>query len=221
MSMYTYGVVATKNRHSMVRDLLKSLVGQVDRFFVVDNNDQPDSYEDVHPLWVRRIHQPGYPPNFSALYNTGIRAARTDAPTGVEYNVAILNDDVICPPGWVDSLDRALRSTTAQLAYTDRMGRPEPELYQRPPYGQHEAATIWACLLRGESGLEFDETMRWWYSDNDLDLRCRRAGGTIAVPGPIPRHLHPGVQTNSDVELSAQAHRDAVVYDTKWAGVQW
>jgi hypothetical protein len=76
-------------------------------------------------------------------------------------------------------------------------------------------------MLRGESGIKFDETMQWWYSDNDLDLQCRRAGGTIAVPGPIPVHLHPSEQTVTDAVLSAQAHQDAITYNAKWAGVQW
>lgn len=226
MLTFTVAVVPTKNRHELVRGLMKSLVGQVDHIIVVDNNDVADSYDDVHPTWVGRIHVPGYPPNLSALYNTGIHAARAYVHSFVNahataWNVALLNDDVVCPSGWTESLDAALRETSAALAYTDRMGRTERVLYTTPPIGQHDAATVWACVMRGELGIGFDEAMQWWYSDNDLDLRCRRLGGTVAVPGPIPQHLHPSEQTMRDAVLSAQAHRDGETFNAKWAGVSW
>jgi glycosyltransferase involved in cell wall biosynthesis len=218
----TWAVVPTKNRPDVVRGLLKSLVGQVDHFIVVDNNDTPDDYSDVHPDWITRIHCPGYPPNLSQLYNVGMDAA-DDAvkPFRRDWNLVLLNDDVVCPPGWVTSLETAMRATTAVMAYTDRLGRSEPVLYTTPPTTPYETCMVAACMLRGERGIRFDESFHWWYGDTDLDYRCRQDGGVLAVPGKMPDHLHPSAQTFSDAVLSARTHVDREVFDRKWNGVPW
>jgi len=219
----TWAVVPTKNRRELVRQLIESLRDQVQGVLVVDNNDECDEYRSLEvgsTMQVEWIHRPGYPPNLSALLNAGIDVLDSSrAPA--EWNVALLKDDVICPPGWVKSLSDAMRATTAVMAYTDRMGRTEPTLYTTPPPNQAHAATVWACMLRGELHIRMDETMKWWYSDNDLDNTCRRMGGVLAVPGEIPRHLHPSEQTVASVELSRQAHLDAETFNRKWGGVTW
>ena len=219
----TWAVVPTKTRGELVRQLIRSLYGQVWGVVVVDNNDAPDWVDENEfglDIVVENVHRPGYPPNLSALLNAGI--SLLDSPRApAEWNVALLNDDVICPPGWVKSLSDAMRATTAVMAYTDRMGRTEPTLYTTPPPNQAHAATVWACVLRGELHIRMDETMKWWYSDNDLDNTCRRMGGVLAVPGEIPRHLHPSEQTVASVELSRQAHLDAETFNRKWGGVTW
>jgi glycosyltransferase involved in cell wall biosynthesis len=216
----TWAVVPTKNRPDLVRQLLASLVGQVQGAVVVDNNDVHDPIVVAGIPAILNLHQPGFPPNLSELLNIGIDAVDTESAPS-EWNVALLNDDVICPPGWVESLSDAMRATTAVMAYTDRMGRVEPVLYTTPAPEQSHAATVWACLLRGERHIRLDESMRWWYSDNDLDNMCRRIGGVLAVPGRIPAHLHPSEQTVSSVELSRQAHLDEVTFNDKWRDVVW
>lgn len=219
----TWAVVPTKNRHDLVHQLIRSLYGQVQGVIVVDNNDVCDEYRSLEvgqTIQVESVHRPGFPPNLSALLNAGI--STLDSPGAPEeWNVVLLNDDVICPPGWARSLSDAMRATSAVMAYTDRMGRTEPVLYTTPAPEQAHAATVWACMLRGERHIRMDETMKWWYSDNDLDNTCRRMGGVLAVPGAIPQHLHPSAQTMASVELSRQAHIDEVTYNNKWHGVVW
>jgi glycosyltransferase involved in cell wall biosynthesis len=216
----TWAVVPTKNRPDLVRQLLASLNGQVQGAVVVDNNDVHDPIAVAGIKLIVNVHRPGFPPNLSELLNVGMDVVDT-AGAPPEWNVALLNDDVICPPGWVESLSDAMRATTAVMAYTDRMGRTEPVLYTTPAPEQSHAATVWACLLRGERHVRMDETMKWWYSDNDLDNTCRRMGGVLAVPGRIPAHLHPSEQTVSSVELSRQAHLDEVTFNDKWRDVVW
>ena len=222
----TFAVVPTKNRPAVVRGLLKSLVGQVDHFVVVDNNDVVDDYGDVHPNvypdWITTIHCPGYPPNLSALYNVGMNAVAAHVGEFVpEWNLVLLNDDVLCPPGWVKSLSDAMRASPAVMAFTDRLGRGEPFLYTQPPTTPYETCMVAACMLRGEAGMRFDEDFKWWYGDTDLDYRCRQAGGVLAVPGKIPDHLHPSAQTVADAILTAQTHRDRETFARKWNGVPW
>jgi hypothetical protein len=219
--IHTCAVVATKKRHSLVRDMLRTIDGQVGGVVVVDNNDTPDPIaEDEFTMAVLNVHYPCYPPNISELLNVGLDKLYTpNAPT--EWNVVLLNDDVLCPQGWVESLSGAMRATTAVMAYTDRQGRPEPVLYTQSPATPHDAATVWACMLRGERRLRFDESMKWWYSDTDLDFYCRQVGGVLAVPGPLPEHLHPSEQTLADPVLTAQTHRDRERFNQKWNGVPW
>jgi hypothetical protein len=215
----TWAVVPTKNRPQLVRDLLATLSGQVQGTVVVDNNDVQDEFA-VPGMKVMNIHHPGYPPNISELLNIGLNAIDT-ALAPPEWNVVLMNDDVLCPQGWVASLNDAMRATTAVMAYTDRQGRREPVLYTVPPRSPFDTATVCACMVRGEAHLQLDETMQWWYSDTDLDYRCRQMGGVLAVPGPIPEHLFPSVQTVNDPVLTAQANRDRETFDAKWHGVPW
>ena len=90
---------------------------------------------------------------------------------------------------------------------------------QAPPTSFHDGMTGWACMLRGELGIRWDEQFHWWYGDNDLDLRCRlEHGGVVAVPGAAPDHKHPSEQTVSSVELSRIANEDGARFNNKWAG---
>lgn len=221
----TFAVVPTKNRRQLVVNLIASLRGQVDTVVVVDNNDAVDAILgnelDALPR-VANLWCPGYPPNLYALYNMGMDAAAAHVGEYVdEWNLVLLNDDVVCPPGWTQTLETAMRATSAVLAYTDRMGRATPTLYTQPPTTPYETCMVAACMLRGESGIRFDERFRWWYGDTDLDYRCRQAGGVLAVPGRMPDHLHPSAQTFADATLSAQTHRDREAFDRKWNGVPW
>src|SRR6266498_5665506 len=74
------------------------------------------------------------------------------------------------------------------------------------------------CSSDLELGLRWDESLRWWYADTDLDWRCRELGGVLAVPGPHPIHKHPSAQTFDSFELYAQAHQDEATFNAKWAG---
>jgi GT2 family glycosyltransferase len=219
----TWAVIPTRGRPDDVRAALKSLDGQIAGVVLVDNNDDPEIYADVDLELPQLIvtHRPGQPPNLSALINAGIelaeKAALEHAP-GEPFNIAFLNDDVEVPEGWVESVATAMRSTPAVLAYVDRISRSEQTLYIDRPATQWDSMTGWACMIRGELGLRWDESLQWWYADTDLDWRCRELGGVLAVPGPHPIHKHPSAQTFASFELSAQAHVDEQTFNAKWAG---
>lgn len=217
----TWAVVPTKGKPDFVRELLATLVGQVTAAVVVDNNESRDEFT-VPGLPVQNLHWPGYPPNLSLLYNIGIAYVENEMELlhMGEWNVALLNDDVLCPPGWVESLDAAMRATTAVIAYVDRVNRGVPILFTTPPTSPYDAATYWACLARGEAGLRYDEDFKWWYGDTDWDFRARRSGGVLAVPGVMPEHRTPS-QSLADPVLAEQTHRDRETFARKWAGVPW
>lgn len=218
----TWALIATKNRPQLVRNCLRSLAGQVSAAVVMDNNDEPDAHLWSPDVPVLAIHHPGYPPNLSVLYNRGLDAIEQVLAISHEsWNVALLNDDVEVPAGWTDALTAAMRGLGAAAAYVDRLGRETTTLYTSPPRTPEESMTAWACVLRGERCPRFDETMRWWYNDTDLDYRLRRAGGVLAVPGQVPAHHHPGLQTTTDQVLLAQTDLDRQTFQAKWPEAAW
>jgi GT2 family glycosyltransferase len=216
----TWAVIPTKNRSQLVHNLLESLRGQVDAVVIVDNNDTRTEVKHDGVAVYNEWH-PGYPPNLSRLYNVGMDYATTCMRGVDEWNLVLLNDDVVCPPGWVESLSDAMRASPAVMAFTDRLGRATSTLYTQPPTNPYDTCMVAACMLRGELCLRFDEEFLWWYGDTDLDYRCRQSGGVIAVPGPVPEHLHPSAQTVADPNLTAQTHRDRETFAHKWQGVPW
>jgi glycosyltransferase involved in cell wall biosynthesis len=203
----TWAVVATKNRPELVRQCIASLLDQVTGIVVVDNNDEPDvGLEQIPGVVI--VHHPGYPPNLSELLNTGMVEATKQAGNLERWNVALLNDDVSVAPGWVASLHAALEQSGAALAFVGR---------------DFDIPSVWACLVRGELGVRFDEDLKWWYGDNLFVEECRRNhGGIIAVgSSPLPTHYHPNLNTNIDPVLSAQAGRDAQVFSQKLRERGW
>lgn len=76
-----------------------------------------------------------------------------------------------------------------------------------------------ACwMLAGESGLRADEQFRWWYSDDDLDMQARQAGGSGSIPGT-------GLVGGPDTPLSEQkfqwAAEDRQKFISKWGLEPW
>jgi hypothetical protein len=141
-----------------------------------------------------------------------------------EWNVAVLNDDVIVTPRWWFTVTSYLRDhPTAVLAYGEReprLHRPRLET-QVGPTNPLDRIIGYAHVSKGEKGLRFDTTMKWWYSDDDYDWQARQAGGALTVPGAWIEHLTPDQSTNSSPELVAQAALDRHAFVTKWGLEPW
>jgi GT2 family glycosyltransferase len=214
--LYRAAVIPTRDRHDMLADCIISVVDQVDAVYVIDNlSDPPIDPEPWHgKVGVVRI--PIDPPNISVLWNVGLELVAGAAPNDV-WDVAVLNSDVIVPPGWVDALSTAMRSTPAVLAYPDQFGGTRQILHtEARPVDLRTRITGYAYLLRGETGLRLDEAMAWWYSDDDLDWRARAQGGALLVPGWPVEHRTPNGSMYERPELHTQAVRDRQTFITKW-----
>jgi hypothetical protein len=75
----------------------------------------------------------------------------------------------------------------------------------------------WAFMVRGESGLRFDEQFQWWYGDSDLERQVKEAGKfTVCVGGCFARHLDPLRSTLEDPGRLAQAEADEAAFAEKW-----
>lgn len=223
---YRVAVIPTRDRHRMLFDAVLPLVSQVDRVIIVDNRSVPYIARDTWGLlewWdedlIKVIPAPMDPPNISALWNVGLALAAVYAKdAGCDtWDVAVLNSDVVVPYQWVEKLSTAMRSTDAVLAYPDQFGGTQRVLHKvAEPVPLNQRITGYAHMIRGESGLRYDDTMAWWYSDDDLDWTARQRGGALLVPGLGVEHRDPNGSTNARPELQEQAGRDRQTFINKW-----
>ena len=70
-------------------------------------------------------------------------------------------------------------------------------------------------VVRGEAGLRADESMRWWYFDDDFCRQAIQAGGVLGVPGPVVVNAQAN-QSTSGV-LVEQAEKDRATFEAKWS----
>lgn len=221
---YRAVVIPVRDRHQMLHDAVASIIDQVDRVVIVDNNSEPP----IHPEnwgqaeWWSKIHlilNDEDPPNISHLWNLGLDLVHDEASAlgQDEWDVAVLNSDVVVPAGWMAALSTAMRSTPAVLAYPDQFGGKRQILHtQAGPIDTRKRITGYAYLLRGEADLHLDESMAWWYSDDDLDWTARERGGALLVPGLSVVHRDPNGSTNARRALQVQAARDRETFRHKW-----
>lgn len=226
--LFRVAVIPTRDRHAMLFDAVNSLASQVDRVIIVDNNSSPridrgtwgmaEWWDDDDLMWVLRHNED--PPNISRLWNMGLITAEAMAREGGhdEWDVAVLNSDVVVPHLWVRRLSAAMRATSAVLAYPDQSGSATHSILHgvAQPVPLSQRITGYAHMMRGETGLRYDESMAWWYSDDDMDWTARQRGGALLVPGLSVEHRDPNGSTNARVELQEQAGRDRQTFINKW-----
>jgi hypothetical protein len=205
----------------MLDDLIASLADQVEDVIVVANNWQRSHQLTGPPV---QVADGGDDQNISRWWNVGldIVAGHAHWAGDGEWNALVVNDDVVCPPGFVDTLSERMRATSAVLAYPDQAGgRTEILHTEAAPVPLSQRITGYAFMLRGETGLRADEDFVWWAGDDDLGLQAQAAGGALLVPGIPVQHRAPDVQTNASPELTAQTCRDMDTFLTKWGVRPW
>lgn len=217
-------VIPARDRHDMLADCINSVIDQVDRVIVIDNLSQPPIDPDSWHGDVAVVSLPIDPPNISTLWNVGIALAdaAAHAARSETWDIAVLNSDTVIPPGWIDTLSTAMRSTTAVLAYPDQHGGRQQILHTRAePIDLRQRITGYAFMLRGEHGLRFDEDLAWWFGDDSADWAAREQGGALLVPGIPVEHRAPNISTHERPELLEQTGRDRETFRKKWGQTPW
>lgn len=218
-------VVATHNRPAELARLLDAIAPQCHAVVIVDNASDPPV--QVLPLFGERmrvhvIRDEEQPPNLSRLWNVGLDHARSivNPLAGEPFDVAVLNDDAVPPPGWWDAVSTGMRAAGAAAACSDPHGHLfTSQLKTEPDHDIMGRLCGWAFMLRGEVGLRLDESLRWWFGDTDLDWEARRAGGMLVIPGyPVP---NTGANTSTVGVLAEQAGQDRLTFRQKWGFAPW
>lgn len=183
-----------------LKDCLASLFPQVDALVLVQTSW---FFTEANPKlfcvpWYREDREL----NISEWWNAGLDVASRMFGQP-EWNVLVVNDDVIAPPDLAAVLGTALRKGTADLAWP-----PDP--------GGRRAGLItgWCFMMRGESGIRADPALRWYHGDDDLYLQAQARGGVISVDGCQVTHRHPG---GHDQLMREQIEKDADHFGRKWA----
>jgi len=210
-----WAVIPSKSRPVELHNLVEQLLNDHVKVVVIDNGVQFSHYsDDVHI--IRDFEDP---PNLSHLWNVGLKYVADMNPDD-QYYVAVLNDDLILPHGFVSECARRLSATSAAVAYPDQHGRgADLFLTDVRPYPLQFRMTGYAFVLRGSAGIFADETIKWWYGDNDIEWQARNMGGTLMLGGLKVQHLFPDHTTVGG--LMEQAGRDRETFIKKWGMSPW
>jgi len=193
MKRAAYAIILTHDRPQDFQDCYKAIEPQVDHVFVVAHQAPYAIYHGTP------IKYDDWPPNISYAWNLGLKRAEQWA-GGDPYDVAVLNDDAIVPPGWFETITKAMQGTGAKAGAAAR--------------GDDHRMAGFAFILDGTAGLYADEQFEWWYGDDDLERRASEAGGVIQVPGLYVEHRHPDSTTVGI--LAEKAAQDNIRYKAKW-----
>ena len=208
----TFVVIAAKDRHAMTRTLL----GQLDEHATVllyDNGSSPP-FEDAVDARGWSLHR---------MWNHGLDAAEEAAKQlgADKWNVAILNNDLEVPPGFLTKLESGIRGHEDNwVSYPNHHGIDIPAgqsavLENSTLAGQTMSG--WAFMVRGETGLRLDEQFEFWYGDTDLEKQVVAAGkNVVCVGGCYAKHLEPMKSTWASPERQLQAMADEERFAKKW-----
>lgn len=203
----TYAVIPVRDRHDMTSALLEQLALPADRVILIDNGSTTPA-RDVFEGRARVVEHPER--NISAIWNAGLDLIAAEQPG--PHNVAILNNDLNVPPGFLSGLANGLRARPDHLiAYPDHERRLPAGLCD--PGGRMSG---YAFMLRGEAGLRLDPQFVWWYGDDDLARRARQQGRVVCVGGLHLNHLAANQSTQADLMLQATTNRDRARFEAKW-----
>lgn len=218
-----YAVVPTHNRPERLLTLMSALGRQVDHIVVLDNaSDPPADWGALAaaalPATVEVLSDPQQPPHLSRFWNVMFDhvAAHAEAAGHEAWDVGVFNDDSIVPGGWFDVCSTVLRGhETASVAHTGTYPAQRHELVTEYPYPREKRMCPWAFVARGERALRADESMRWWFFDDDFNRQAIDAGGVLAAPGPLVVNANAVESTVG--ALAEQAERDRATFEKKWA----
>lgn len=232
----TWAVIPSRSRPRELTALLDHLEAEDVHTVVVDNGYPDEMWRDRtlitsatsghdvnhHSSWKTHVvRYDEQPPHLYRMWNVGLDVINElRFPQDPEFNVIVLNDDALLPPGWVDVVTKALREHDVVAACSDTYGAVRtPTVFRTRDNRLFRRMCPWAFALRGETGLRADESFRWWWGDTDVDWRVREGGGLVMVPGFQVGNAHANSTTVG--VLAEQAGRDRETFGRKWGVVPW
>jgi len=137
--------------------------------------------------------------NIQRWWSAGIAWAELG---GAEFAI-VLNDDVLVSGSNLNILVSQLDASRCALAPPGRTVSLNRSIW---PLKRITDGAIWA--LRLSSGLRPNQSLRWAYGDDDLDIRARlRFGGLLIVPVPY-NHVNVNLATSTRSDLLRLSEQD-------------
>lgn len=225
-----FAIVPTHNRPARLLALVVALGPQCDHIVVLDNASTPpvdagklQSSVPAH-CTVTVIRDEQQPPNLARFWN--IMFDHCAKLTDGQHDVAVFNDDAIVPAGWYHRVAPLLREPYRHsnglpmgpapvVAHTGTAPVVSPDMVYSVDYERSRRMCPWAFVVRGEVGLRADESMAWWFFDDDFNRQAILAGGVLAVPGPLV--VNAMANTTTVGVFAEQAERDRQTFEAKWS----
>ena len=220
--MKSYALVLTHDRQEMAAELVNGLADKVETF-VIDHASDPAP--SLSPLaYVRRIMEfTGDQFNISALWNIGLDwIDRHHSHSGNRtrgYAVTVLNDDVLVDASFCQAMANATSVHGVDVASPG-----SHYAIVRGPARQialHNRPAGYAWTIRGRSGIRVDETMKVWYSDDDLWQQALEGRGYVLLPNFSVQHRDANGNFSRNPWWQEQAGRDREVFVKKWGFQPW
>lgn len=224
----TVVVIPVKDNLAMTRGVVSELEqqGGWDDLVLFDNgSSDPEMVEWLGSQRVAEVVDASDAGGIHVMWNRGVDLAfsRHRHPT-----VVLLNNDVSLGPQFCQRLVGDLHRSGASVVCGNYDGRPGRGV--QPVRGICAGRYDGTGGLAGfafavapevfESGFRFDETMRWWFGDNDLCLSVEAAGGWYGVSLRAEcQHLDGGSQTARSAEWDSIVEADRVAFLAKWPDV--
>lgn len=212
MKRFRAAIIPTRNRPEVFLQCVRAIETQVDLIYILNNGEDLQNV-DIEQIKVNSKTQMNkmQPPNLSTFWNMGLNFVeyyvRNSAAPYRQWDVAILNDDAVVPPGWFDAVADEMRKTGAAAGCSG----PFAALHKEPgPVGLETRLQGYAFILAGELGLRANEDIHWYFTDDYLDWESRKLGGMVMVPGYLVQHSHPNGQMTP--ELHEQCAKDAQTF---------
>jgi hypothetical protein len=216
-----YALVLAHNRPEELVDVLNDIHFQVDQVLVIDNASEPPIGDMTSYDNVMIMKDPTQPANLSRLWNKGFEWIRIDALRfSMEWDIAVLTDDVRIPPGWFDTVSSAMDRYQCVAGCSSPWPQRTEDIIKREPDRDIMNRMFGpAFIIRGEVGLKADESLHWWWGDTDLDCQARLHGGMVVVP------THPVINRYANASttgaLAERAGVDRENFSSKWGGCPW
>lgn len=215
--MNLWAVIPSRNRPEMLAELVSTLVSDDVRVVVIDTGYEPP-WATYHGL-VTVLRDAAQEPNISRWWNLGLNYVK-HMEGDAEHVVAVLNDDLVVPRKFVQTLAHAIITHGAAAAYPDQHGFNADMVHRYVgPISLYRRMTGYAFALRGSANIRADESLQWWYGDDDIDWTARQRGGSVLVGGLRVHHLCPNETTVGS--LAVQAGLDRGRFETKWGRAPW
>jgi len=185
--------IPTGKPRGYLQDIIKDSQIPLDQIVIV-HTIESEPIEGVRNVWDLDPH------NIQRWWNKGIDIARAN---GGDY-IAVLNDDLLLKDNPINTIAQAMRDNDAILGYP------------HPHSGNGATRTAGYCwVLDLKSGLRTDETLRWYFGDDDILLQALAIGKVINVPADV-HHLHGVENTNNNQYLINLARIDQIYFKEKW-----
>jgi GT2 family glycosyltransferase len=192
---------------------------------IIDNGSTDETSQILDEAGVKVIrnkHNLGW----SVSLNQGAAIARGT-------HIAFLNNDLVLPEGWLETLlahkEHVICPTYDQgenirkdfASYNKSLADkfPEVKVAERPGFHPKGFAGFIFMLSREawERVGPFDESMRYWYGDNDYWLRLKDMGYVPFMSNNVLIHHYMSKTCNARPDFVKQRERDGKRFLEKWA----